>query len=83
MKVLGLVSMLSGTNLLPNQEVITPEFVKEFELIEQKKSNLSRKKRDYIVKVFHGNFKIYTDEEIEADKERFEMIKKTIKTKTL
>jgi hypothetical protein len=38
------------------------DIVKEFELIQQKKSILSRWERDQVVRIFNQNFKIKTNE---------------------
>lgn len=83
MKFLVMASMLSDTNLLPNRPQITPEFVKEFELIEQKKSNLSKAKRDYIVKIFNNSFQIYTDKQMKKDQKRLEQAKEFLTSRNL
>ena len=50
------------------------DIVKEFELIEQKKSFLSSNQRRWVVQQFHKNFKEVTEEELKAEKETQERL---------
>lgn len=51
-----IASMHSGFRGFKKQERPNVDIVKEFELIELKKSNLSRSERDWVVKQFKSNF---------------------------
>ena len=50
------------------------DIVKEFELIEQKKSFLSSNQRRWVVQQFHKNFKEVSEEELKAEKETQERL---------
>ncbi len=66
-KIAGL-AMMSGLGMRDIKEKERPDIggwtVKEFELIQQKKSRLSKSQRDWVESVFYSNFKEVTENEI-------------------
>ena len=61
-KIDSITRMFTGESILPRRPQFTESDLTEFKLIQQKKSNLSRKKREYIVYLFNRNFKLIKDD---------------------